>query len=237
MEFYGDNIDIVTHEKETEEDIVNYNFTILIRKVINILRSNLGKKGIVGGGIFSLSGKILYTSLPEEILLKITKEIEIRIEREVLDLKKVFYVFKDSKVMILDYLEVSGFEFIIGVNYSGDLDISSINATHRIIINDILLLEFEKDSFLADKGKYWLYSKVSYKSLRPGKNDIILDTHNIKVDKKVIKNLRQIKQICRHQSFEGKIYFDERFVELMQGLSYTLQDASTFMKNLNKLPD
>ncbi|MEJ2248820.1 MAG: hypothetical protein P8Y70_06420 [Candidatus Lokiarchaeota archaeon] len=237
IEFYGDRTEILSRESETEEDIVNYNFSVLFRKIINILRSNIGKKGVIGGAIFSNSGKILYTSLPEEILLKISKEFELKQDKEVLELKKVFYILKNSQVLVLDYLNVSDFDFIIIINYRSDLDIPSINASHRAIINEIIILEFEKNGFITKKGKYWIYSKVSYNSLNPGKNEIFLDSLGINVAKKVVKNLNQIKQICRHQTFEGKIYVDDRYVELMQGLSYTLQNAAIFMKNLNKLPE
>jgi hypothetical protein len=236
MEFFGDSIDQFSEKGETEEDIIHYRFSVLMGKIINILRINFDKNGILGGAIFSDSGKILYTTIPEDILLRLSKEFEVTQETEVLELKKAFYVLKNSEILVLDYLQVENFDFIIAINYSSDSDIPSVIAIQTNIINKILMLEFEKNGFSSKETKYWIYSKVSYNSLRPGKNEIILDTHNIKIDKKVIKNLKQIKLICRHQPFEGKIFIDERYVALMQGLSLTIKDAAIFMKNLNKLP-
>jgi hypothetical protein len=237
MEFFGDSIDQFSEKAENEEDIIHYRFSVLMGKIINILRINFDKNGIIGGAIFSDSGKILYTTIPEDILLKLSKEFELTQETEVLELKKTFYVLKNSEFLVLDYLLVENFDFIIAINYSSDSDIPSVNAIQTNIINKILMLEFEKNGFSSKETKYWIYSKISYNSLRPGKNEIILDTYNIKIDKKVIKNLKQIKLICRHQPFEGKIFIDERYVALMQGLSLTLRDAAIFMKNLNKIPN
>jgi hypothetical protein len=219
MEFFGDSIDQFSEKAENEEDIIHYRFSVLMGKIINILRINFDKNGIIGGAIFSDSGKILYTTIPEDILLKLSKEFELTQETEVLELKKTFYVLKNSEFLVLDYLLVENFDFIIAINYSSDSDIPSVNAIQTNIINKILMLEFEKNGFSSKETKYWIYSKISYNSLRPGKNEIILDTYNIKIDKKVIKNLKQIKLICRHQPFEGKIFIDERYVALMQGLS------------------
>ena len=49
-------------------------------------------------------------------------------------------------------------------------------------------------------------------------------------------NLEEIVEFSKREPFEGKIYFSENYVRLMEGLALTLKDASIFLDKLNKKP-
>ena len=52
---------------KAEENIVTYSISILMKNIIDILREALLHKEILGSAIFNLEGKVIYSSLPDEI--------------------------------------------------------------------------------------------------------------------------------------------------------------------------
>ena len=73
---------------------------------------------------------------------------------------------------------------------------------------------------------------MNYSSSKDG-DTVYIDSLGISVLKSVILNLDEVKD---NPKFEGKIYFTQKYVNLMQGLALTLKDAASFLNKLNKMP-
>jgi hypothetical protein len=63
---------IITGDKELTTSKVLY------RKIIDLIKKLVYENEILGAALFAINGKIIYTSLPQEILLSSLKELEIR---------------------------------------------------------------------------------------------------------------------------------------------------------------
>jgi len=59
-----------------EEEITNSK--VLYKKIINLIKSLVYENEILGAALFAINGKVIYTSLPQDILLSSIKELEIR---------------------------------------------------------------------------------------------------------------------------------------------------------------
>ncbi|MFX1427068.1 MAG: hypothetical protein ACFFBE_11495, partial [Promethearchaeota archaeon] len=88
MEFYeggGESSEIVA-----EDQISIFTSTPLFQEIVKILRNYVDDKEILGSGIFTTDGNVLYSSLPSTTLFSIIKEFEVRSEKKLSSLKKMY---------------------------------------------------------------------------------------------------------------------------------------------------
>ena len=92
-----------------------------------------------------------------------------------------------------------------------------------------------KEPEMPPPSDYWIYAKVTNPGSLANVERVYIGTLGTKIDKKNIVNL---DEIINHKEnlFEGKIYFPEKYVRLMEGLALTIKDASVFLNQLNKMP-
>ena len=69
----------------------------LYSKVESVLNDFLHKEGILGAAVLTNSGEIVYTSLPNQILISSLKELEIRFISGVSFIPELFYSLEDGK--------------------------------------------------------------------------------------------------------------------------------------------
>jgi hypothetical protein len=87
-----------------------------------------------------------------------------------------------------------------------------------------------------EPSNFWIYAKFSNVSALEKADKVFLGTLGVDIDKKKILNLEEIIRNSKDKPFEGKIYFSERYVRLMEGLALTIKDAAIFLSQLNKMP-
>jgi hypothetical protein len=234
IEFYEDT-------SKVEETLITYALSLLINKTINILRELATLKEIMGGAVFNLEGKVLYSSLPDNVYLTISKAIE---NIELLfneNIKETIFTLKTDDKVFLGKIKVKDVELIVILLFSSKIKFDKIDNHIQDIYKKILTPEKPKERVIkkpVEKGPtpYWIYSKVSqFSSLKKG-DSIYIDSIKTKVSKSVVVNLEEIQKISKNQPFEGKIYFTEKYVKLMEGLALTMKDASLFISKLNKNP-
>ena len=81
------------------------------------------------------------------------------------------------------------------------------------------------------QNSYWLDSFVS--QIDSKSDEFILDSLGIKIQKSVVKNAEEIEEVLKTKDYIGKVYVNERYVRLMEGLMWTLNDALLIISNLN----
>lgn len=64
FEIYQDGSD-----SKGEDLLITYNFSVIIKKMIQLIRENINIKGIFGGLVLTESGNLIFSSLPSEISL------------------------------------------------------------------------------------------------------------------------------------------------------------------------
>lgn len=70
---FDDRIDgIITGEEEIT------NSKVLYKKIVDLIKNLVFENEILGAALFAINGKVIYTSLPQDILLSSIKELEIR---------------------------------------------------------------------------------------------------------------------------------------------------------------
>jgi len=235
-------IEFYESEPKDKEGIVTYTISQLIKHVVEILRESLIDKEILGGAIFNLEGKVMYSSLPDDIFLIMANQLENFKEKQ--QIKQTILLLENNQKVFSRIIQLKEITLNIILLISPEINLNEANIYLENLITKIIDLEKPKKSLVKKDIKieqapsqYWIYSKVSYTSSLQDGDTVEIDSLGISVSKSVILNLDEIKN---HQEFkgkfEGKLYFTQKYVNLMRGLALTLKDASVFMSKLNIMP-
>ncbi|MFX0022956.1 MAG: hypothetical protein ACFE9S_11580 [Candidatus Hermodarchaeota archaeon] len=103
---------------EDEEDLSNLISLPLFQEIINLLRSIVDDKEILGSAIFTVEGTVLYTSITQDTLLNTIKEFEVRNEKKMHSISKLFLELRNHQKVCAQYLEVNNREFILILIFS-----------------------------------------------------------------------------------------------------------------------
>lgn len=88
------------------------------QEIINLLRNCVDDREILGSAIFTIKGRVLYTSIPQKTLLNTIREFEIRNEKHVHSVVKMFLELKNQQKVCSENLEIQGIEFILVLVFS-----------------------------------------------------------------------------------------------------------------------
>ncbi len=103
MEFYESSDDTYDTEDFTSKPI--------FQQIIQLLRDCIDDKEILGSGIFSIEGKVLYSSLPQTTLFNTIREFEVRNEKNLINVKKMYLELENSEKFISTIISFNGIKF------------------------------------------------------------------------------------------------------------------------------
>jgi len=241
-DFEIDKIEFYESETKEEEGIVSYRLSQLIKNIVGILRESLIDKEILGSAIFNLEGKVMYSSLPDDIFVIMANQLGQMEKKHPINIKQIILLLENNQKVYSKILQLKEITLNLVLLMSSELNLTEANSYLENLIVKIIDLDrpkkkisktLRKDKKLEQPpNQFWIYSKVNYSSSKNG-DSVYIDSLGISVLKSVILNFEEIKD---NPKFEGKIYFTQKYVNLMQGLALTLKDAANFLNKLNKIP-
>jgi hypothetical protein len=110
MEFYESSDD--------KDDTHDFSSLPIFQKIIQLLRDCVDDKEVIGSGIFSVEGKVLYSSLPQTTLFNTIREFEVRSEKNLIDLKKMYLELENSEKFISKFMDINGMKFNLVLMFS-----------------------------------------------------------------------------------------------------------------------
>ena len=108
MEYY-ENKNI----EEKKEDITHFTSLPFFQDLINFLRSSIDNRDILGTAIFTNKGEVIYASVPSNILFNIIEEFEVRKEKKMQNMIKMFIELESHQKFYSENIEVQNTEFIL----------------------------------------------------------------------------------------------------------------------------
>jgi hypothetical protein len=114
MEFYEGGGE--SSERAVEDTALTS--TPLFQDIVKILRGFVDDKEILGSGIFTTDGNVLYSSLPSTTLFSITKEFEVRSEKKLSSLKKMYLELENNQKICSSYVEIQENRFALVLFFS-----------------------------------------------------------------------------------------------------------------------
>jgi phage FluMu protein Com len=105
-------------EIEEDEDILHFISFPFDKDIINILRESIDDREILGTAIFTDKGKVIYASVPSNLLFNIIKEFEFRNEKELQAMTKMYIEMKNHKKIFSEYIKIINTKVIFVLVFS-----------------------------------------------------------------------------------------------------------------------
>jgi hypothetical protein len=118
IELYESSIDVLVDMKEMNSESKDFTSMPLFQNIIQLLRDCIDDKEIIGSGIFSEEGKVLYSSLPQTTLFNTMREFEVRNERNLVSVKKMYLELENSEKFISKFMEFNSIKFNLVLMFS-----------------------------------------------------------------------------------------------------------------------
>ncbi len=138
MEFY-EKIDAET--AEPDDPTAKLSSQQFFQDIISLLRSYVDDKEILGSGIFTVDGHILFSSLPSTTLFSIMKEFEVRSEKKLSSLKKMYLELENDQKICSNYIEIQGMRFALVLFFSQSVKLGMGNLYLNDLVKKIRKLE------------------------------------------------------------------------------------------------
>ncbi len=108
-----------------ESDLTDHSNTLSslpkFREIINLLRSAIDDKDILGSGLFTIEGNILYSSLPQGVLVNAIREFEIRDKKKLVGVKKMLLELENQQKVCSEYLDFYNTKTILVLFFSSHI--------------------------------------------------------------------------------------------------------------------
>ncbi|MFX1488432.1 MAG: hypothetical protein ACFFBI_04750 [Promethearchaeota archaeon] len=95
------------------EDLKSLTTLPLFQDIIAILRGSVDNREILGSAIFTVEGSVLYTSISHDTLLNTIRELEVRDEKKLHSISKMFLELRNREKVCAEYIKIIDKEFIL----------------------------------------------------------------------------------------------------------------------------
>jgi len=115
IEFFEEIIE----SSETKE-ILKTNFKSLkcSQEIINILRNTVDNDQVLGSSLFTVDGRVLYSSLSLETLFNTIREFETRNEKNLIMVEKYFLVLENGQKIFSEFIQINKISLIVVLIFS-----------------------------------------------------------------------------------------------------------------------
>lgn len=118
LEFYESSSGSVEEGELIKDEEKDFTSMPIFQEIIQILRDCVDEKEVLGSGIFSVEGKVLYSSLPQTTLFNTIREFEVRSEKNLVSVKKMYLELENSEKFISNLMELFGTKFNLVLMFS-----------------------------------------------------------------------------------------------------------------------
>ncbi|MFX1426946.1 MAG: hypothetical protein ACFFBE_10880 [Promethearchaeota archaeon] len=119
---------------QKDDDITSFISLPFYQDILNIFRESIDEREVLGTAIFTGKGKVIYASVPSNMLFNIIKEFEFRNERQLQAMTKMYIEMNNSKKIFSEYIQVLDIYIIFVIIFSERVNF----ATGTMIFRDLL---------------------------------------------------------------------------------------------------
>ncbi|MFW9829018.1 MAG: hypothetical protein ACFFEY_15680 [Candidatus Thorarchaeota archaeon] len=116
---------------EDSENITQFATLPFFQEIVTLLRRSTDNREILGAAIFNNKGKVIYASVPSDMLFNIIKEFEARKEKQLQDISKMSLELKNRQKIYSENIEVQNIEFILVLILSKKVNFGMANMIFR----------------------------------------------------------------------------------------------------------
>ncbi|MFW9988633.1 MAG: hypothetical protein ACFFC3_08255 [Candidatus Odinarchaeota archaeon] len=129
MEFY--------ESSDNTYDTEDFTSTPIFQNIIKLLRECVDDKEIIGSGIFTIEGKVLYSSLPQTTLFNTIREFEVRNKKNLISVKKMYLELENNEKFISNIIAFNGKKFNLVLMFAFQVKFGMGNLHMRDLLKKI----------------------------------------------------------------------------------------------------
>ncbi|MFX1313846.1 MAG: hypothetical protein ACFFHD_14750, partial [Promethearchaeota archaeon] len=141
MELYESTTDSLDGKGSKKYDTKEFSSMPIFQKIIVLLRNCVDDEEVVGSGIFTIEGKVLYSSLPQTTLFNTIREFEVRSEKNLVSVKKMYLELENNEKFISKFMEINGIKFNLVLMFSYRTKFGMGNLHLRDLLRKIELMK------------------------------------------------------------------------------------------------
>ncbi|UCC20358.1 MAG: hypothetical protein JSV62_03455 [Promethearchaeota archaeon] len=127
-------------QQKKVDDISEFTSLPLFQEILKLLRNSVDDREILGCAIFTTDGKVIYSSIPHNTLLNTIKEFEVRNEKKLHSITKMFLELKNQQKVCSEYIVIHNSEFILVILFSELVNFAIGHMFLRNIVKKIIKL-------------------------------------------------------------------------------------------------
>ena len=116
LEYYESKL--IEEGQKKEDNLSNLTSLPLFQDIINLLRGCIDDREILGSAIFTVKGTVLYTSISHDTLLNTIREFEVRNEKKLHSIIKMFLELENNQKVCSEYIKINEDKFILVLIFS-----------------------------------------------------------------------------------------------------------------------
>ncbi|MFX1346655.1 MAG: hypothetical protein ACFFAI_16280 [Promethearchaeota archaeon] len=126
--------------EEEDEDVIHFLTFPFYKDIINVLRESIDDRDILGAAIFTDKGKVIYISIPSNLLFNIIKEFEFRNEKELQAMTKMYIEVKNQEKIFSEYIKILNTKDIFVLIFSKRVNFGMGAMLFRDLIKKVKLI-------------------------------------------------------------------------------------------------
>ncbi len=131
VDFELARMEFLEEEEEEKLNIPSFN------EIVGLLRQSFSETEVLGTAILSEDGNVLYSSLPQDAISSTMKEFEVRNEKKLVPVKKMFLEFDNNEKICSEFIVYNDIKFAIVVMFSSDVRLGLGNLMLRELTSKI----------------------------------------------------------------------------------------------------
>lgn len=109
-------------------------------EIIQVLRKVVDDKDILGSALFSIDGRIIYSSLPHDTLFNTIREFEVRKEEKLIDTSRIYLILENEQMVCSRFLDINQNKYIMTLIFSPNVKLGMGNLILRQLEKEVLSL-------------------------------------------------------------------------------------------------
>ncbi|MFX1276838.1 MAG: hypothetical protein ACFFBP_15610 [Promethearchaeota archaeon] len=114
-----------------------------LNDIIRVLRSVVDDQEILGSALFSIEGKIIYSSLPPDTLFNTIREFEVRKEENLIDTSRIYLVLENKQMVCSRFFNIHQKKYIMILIFTANVKLGMGNLILRQLEKEVMALIHE----------------------------------------------------------------------------------------------
>ena len=125
---------------EKDEDITHFISFPFYQDVIGVIRESIDEREVLGTAIFTIKGKVIFASIPSNLLFNVIKEFDFRNEKQLLPMTKMYIETDNLQKIFSECIEILNKSVIFVLIFSEKVNFAMGTMIFRDLVKKVNMI-------------------------------------------------------------------------------------------------